>query len=60
MANHFFDFEHATGALAYCDAFFTEGFLANLVNAKHINLSQLNGCQTTNSADEAVRIVRAL
>lgn len=60
VANHFFDFEHATGALAYCDAFFTEGFLANLVNAKHINLSQLNGCQTTNSAEEAVRIVQAL
>lgn len=60
VANHFFDFEHATGALAYCDAFFTEAFLANLINAKHINLSQLNGCQTTNRAEEAVRIVQAL
>lgn len=60
VANHLFDFEHATAALAYCDAFFTEGFLANLVNARHIDLGTLNGCQTTNRADDAVAMLRTL
>lgn len=60
VANHFFDFEHATAALAYCDAFFTEGFLANLVNARHINLGALNGCRTTNRIDRAIEILQEL
>lgn len=59
-ANHLLDFEHASAALAYCDAFFTEGFVANVVNAGHTNLVDLNGCKTTNSAEEAVRILKSL
>lgn len=59
-ANHYYDFEHAAGALAYCDAFFTEGFLSNLVNAKHTGLVGLNSCATTADINEAVEIVRAL
>lgn len=58
VANHFFDFEHATAALAYCDAFFTEGFLANLINARHMKLTELNDCRTTNKMEEAIRILR--
>jgi len=57
-ANHYYDFEHAAGALAYCDAFFTEGFLSNLVNAKHTGLVHLNPCVTTANTNEAVEIVR--
>lgn len=57
VANHFFDFEHATAALAYCDAFFTEGFLANLINARHIKLGELNGCRTTNKMEEALALL---
>ena len=60
VANHFFDFEHATAALAYCDAFFTEGFLANLINARHMKLGDLNDCRTTNRIDEALSILRGL
>jgi hypothetical protein len=60
VANHFFDFEHATAALAYCDAFFTEGFLANLINARHMKLGDLNNCRTTNKMDEALGILRSL
>jgi len=60
VANHFFDFEHATAALAYCDAFFTEGFLANLINARHMKLTELNDCHTTNKMDEALGILRSL
>lgn len=57
VANHFFDFEHATAALAYCDAFLTEGFLANLINARHVKLRELNGCRTTNKMEEAVALL---
>jgi hypothetical protein len=60
VANHLYDFEHASVALSYCDAFFTEGFLANLVNAKHIRLHELNGCRTTSDVGEAVEILRSL
>jgi hypothetical protein len=57
-ANHYYDFEHAAGALSYCDGFFTEGFLSNLVNAKHTDLVGLNPCVTTANLDEAVDILR--
>ena len=60
VANHFFDFEHATAALAYCDAFFTEAFLANLINAGHLRLSELNGCRTTNRISEAIQLITLL
>lgn len=59
-ANHLHDFEHASGALAYCDAFFTEGFLSNIANAGHAKLTELNGCTTTNSPEEAVKIIRKM
>jgi hypothetical protein len=58
--NHLYDFAHAAGAVAYCDAFFTEGFLANLINAGHIQLDTLNGCRTTSKVEEAVAILRDL
>jgi hypothetical protein len=57
-ANHYYDFEHAAGALAYCDAFFTEGFLSNLSNAKHTALVSLNPCATTADIEEAINILR--
>lgn len=56
--NHFYDFSHASGAIAYCDAFFTEGFLANLINGRHIRLDLAYGCPTTNRSAEAVAILR--
>lgn len=58
--HHFYDFDHAAGAVAYCDAFFTEGFLSNLLNANHIRLDMLNGCQITDSTCDAIRIVYEL
>lgn len=59
-ANHMLDFEHASGALAYCDAFFTEGFMAKIANDHHTKLSDLNGCQTTSSVSEAIAILHSL
>ena len=57
-ANHFYDFEHAAAAVAYCDAFFTEGFLSNLINARHMRLDTVNNCRTTNDLKCAVDILR--
>lgn len=59
-ANHFYDFEHAAAAVAYCDAFLTEGFLAHIANTKPIRLGELNGCRITADVDAAVEILRDL
>lgn len=59
-ANHYYDFEHAAAALAYCDAFFTEGYLAQIANAGHTQLCGLNGCEVTDDAEKAVSIVQNL
>jgi hypothetical protein len=59
VANHFYDFEHAAGAVAYCDAFFTEGFLSQIANAGHVQLTKLNCCRVTNRVDEAVEILKS-
>jgi hypothetical protein len=58
--HHVYDFDHAAAALSYCDAFFTEHALSNLINANHIRLDKLNGCQTTDSVADANRITHAL
>jgi hypothetical protein len=58
-ANHFYDFDHAAGAVAYCDAFLTEGFLAHVANANHVRLYEVNGCRTTADLHEAVEVVRS-
>ncbi len=58
--NDFYDFEHAAAALAYCDAFLTEGFLTSLANAPHTGLCGINGCRVTADIDESVTIVREL
>ena len=34
--NHYYDFEHATAALSYCDAFLTEGSLHSLVTQPQV------------------------
>jgi hypothetical protein len=56
--HHYYDFDHAAAAVAYCDAFFTEGFLSNLINANHIRLDQLNGCETTDELERAISIIQ--
>lgn len=58
--NHFYDFEHAAAALAYCDAFLTEGFLSSLAHSRHTGLCDINGCRVTANVDEALSIVRDL
>ena len=42
--NDYYDFEHATAALSYCDAFLTEGSLHSLATRPQVNLEAVNGC----------------
>jgi hypothetical protein len=58
--NDFYDFQHATAAIGYCDAFFTEAPLAEMANRLSLGLRDLNGCRVTADVDEAVECVRAL
>lgn len=55
--NDLFDFHHAAGALAYCDAFFTEGpsnLLETLIKAKHISLDEKFDCKVFSKIPKAV------
>jgi len=59
-ANDFLDFRHATAALGYCDAFFTERSLRSLVTASHIALDRRYGCHVVASSADAVACLRGL
>ena len=59
-ANDFLDFKHATAALGYCDAFFTERPLRALVSASHIALDRRYGCDVVASPEEAVTYLRTI
>lgn len=58
--NDFYDFQHATAALAYCDGFFTEKALRDLVTRKDLDLEAINGCKTISKISEAVNFLRAI
>jgi hypothetical protein len=58
--NDFFDFTHALGALAYCDAFFTDRPLKSLLTDRHAMLDNLYGCFVTSVVDEALDYLRKL
>jgi len=58
--NDFLDFEHATAALGYCDAFFTERPLRALATASHIALDRRYGCDVAASPEEAVTYLRTI
>jgi hypothetical protein len=55
--NDWHDFEHATAALAYCDAFLTEGSLHHLVTRPQVDLEKVNGCRVISDLEEAVEFV---
>lgn len=59
-ANDFLDFQHATAALGYCDAFFTERSLRSLVTARHVALDKRYKCQVGSSSEDAVAYLREL
>jgi hypothetical protein len=58
--NDYYDFEHATAALSYCDIFLTEGPLHDLVTRPQVNLEAVNGCRVFSDIDAAGDHVRQL
>ncbi|MEJ6395002.1 hypothetical protein V8J82_17190 [Gymnodinialimonas sp. 2305UL16-5] len=58
--NDYYDFEHATAALGYCDAFLTEGPLHHLVTRPQVNLEAVNGCRVFSDVEAATDYVRQL
>jgi hypothetical protein len=59
-ANDFFDFRHATAALGYCDAFFTERSMRAMISAKHMSLDQRYGCRVIAGVDDAINYLAGL
>lgn len=58
--NDLYDFNHASAALGYCKAFFTEGPLRALIKSKNIALDQLYGCHIVADVPEAIAFLRTL
>lgn len=59
-AHDLLDFRHASAALAYCDAFFTEKPLRSMIEQKHIALDRRFRCPVRATVDEAVAYVETL
>jgi hypothetical protein len=59
-SNDLYDFEHASAALAHCQAFFTERPLWQMVTANHITLDRLFGCRVIWDLDEAIAVLADL
>jgi hypothetical protein len=53
VSNGIFDFHHATAALAYCDAFFTEGPLCTMIKQRHLCLDRQFNCHVTADIEDA-------
>lgn len=58
--NDYYDFQHATIALAYCDAFFTEIPLHVLVTRPQVALERINNCEVISDIKVATDFVRKL
>jgi len=58
--NDLYDFNHASAALGYCHAFFTERPLQTLIASKHIALDQLHRCVVISEVPEAIAFLKTL
>ena len=45
LSGFLFDVQHAATYVPYCDAFFTDRFMADLLNDKHVGAEQTFGCK---------------
>jgi hypothetical protein len=45
LSGFLFDVQHAATYVPYCDAFFTDRFMADLLNDKHVNAERTFGCK---------------
>jgi hypothetical protein len=59
-SNDFFDFHHASAAVGYCDAFFTERGLRAMVMNSCIALDKGYDCHVVNTAADAIDYLRSI
>lgn len=59
-ANDFYDFHHASAALGFCKAFFTERSLRSLIKANHIGLDKLYECKVVAKISGAIEFLEEL
>ena len=57
-ANDFFDIQHAAAAVGYCDAFFTERSLANVLTRSDLALDKLYDCTVEFNPEAALLYVQ--
>ena len=53
-SNGLFDFHHASAAIAYCSAFFTDGPLCTMIKQQHVNLDTQFECCVTADVSETI------
>jgi len=58
--NDFYDFGHATAALPYCDYFFTEGSLKELITSKKLAFDSLYKCNVVSNENEVIHLLKAI
>ena len=59
-SNDLYDFEHASAALAHCQAFFTEHPLLATITARHVALDELFQCRVVSEIVDAVAVLKAI
>ena len=59
-ANDLWDFSHASAALPYCDAFFTERSLHTMVTERHVALDKLYACHVTSNESDAISFLAGI
>lgn len=59
-AHDFFDFQHAAAAVGYCDAFFTERSLCNVLTRSDLALDKLYNCTVVSDPENALHYVQSI
>jgi hypothetical protein len=59
-ANDFFDYQHASAAVGYCDAFFTERSLCSVLTRSDLALDKLYNCTVVATPEAALEYINQL
>ncbi len=58
--NDFWDFHHASAAIGYCDAFFTEGPLRELCGQKSLGFDKISDCVVVSEPEMALKVATSI
>lgn len=58
--NDWYDFQHAYGAVGYCDVFLTERSLHHLLSRPQVDLKGISDCVIVSNIDEANAVIQSL